>query len=68
MLTLAATHSLADINTLPWWAQLTIGVGLLALAAGLGWWASKREACFPALGSIAVGIAGLITIWRALFG
>lgn len=69
MLTLAArAHSLADISSLPWWAQLAIGLGLLALATFLVWWAVEREACFPALGSGAVGLAGLITIWRALFG
>lgn len=70
MLTLAATHAhtLADISTLPWWAQFAIGLGLLVLAAFLGWWGAKREACFPAVGSVVIGVAGLITIWRSLFG
>lgn len=38
MLTLAAAraHSLADISSLPWWAQFAIGLGLVCVAGVAG--------------------------------
>jgi hypothetical protein len=70
MLTLAATHahSLADIGSLPWWAQFAIGLGLVCVAGAAGWLYGKYESCLAAAVAFITGMAGLTVLWNALFG
>lgn len=70
MLTLAAarTHSLADINSMPWWAQFAIGLGLVCVALGAGWLAGEGDSCLVAVVAAIAGFAGLTVLWNALFG
>jgi len=66
---LAATsaHSLSDIDHLPWWAQLAIGFGLVALCAGLRETDKKLDNGFIDVASFFAGVAGLIVICKVLF-
>lgn len=69
MLTLAAhQHSLADINSLPWWAQFTIGLGLVAVAVLAGWVGEKQDSCLPAVVAFITAVAGLGVLWNVLLG
>lgn len=69
MLTLAtAHHSLADIGSLPWWAQFAIGLGLVCVAGVAGWLAESSDSCLAGAVSFITAVAGLTVLWNALFG
>lgn len=71
MLTLAssttASHPLAAIDTLPWWAQLLIGIGMLFAATAMGWASEKYDARVLGAGAVLIGLAGLGVVYGALF-
>jgi hypothetical protein len=71
--TLAAAqdHSLADISTLPWWVQLIIGLGLVAIGMLFSWIAKRGDegtGCLASCVAFATGLAGLLVLISALFG
>lgn len=70
MLTLAATqsHSLADIGSMPWWAQFGIGLGLVCVAGVATWLSAEYDSCLAAIVALIVGMAGLTVLWNALMG
>lgn len=68
LLATAQAHSLADVSHLPWWAQFAIGVGLCAVACCFGWLSSRSDSCLPGAAAFIIGLAGLGTLWGALFG
>jgi hypothetical protein len=59
--------SLDDVHNLPWWAQLSISVGLMAFAALLNWADDKTDSGFLGIASFICGGAGLILLFQALF-
>lgn len=61
----APSHTLTDITSLPWWAQLAIGVGLMVLAVFLEWFTEDRSA-FIRIARTVLEIAGLLIVLNVL--
>jgi hypothetical protein len=64
----ADAHSLKDIQSLPWWAQLLVGAGLTAASVTSGYLADKWDSLLLGILTFFFGIAALIIVYGALFG
>lgn len=57
-----------QIKHLPWWAQILIGIGMLALAGGMHEADKKVDSDWLDLGAFLMGIGGFIVLLNALYG